>query len=938
MSENPTQTQRQTFPPRLFALWARVARRCAVVVLLAAISLSGFCLYYTGRHLGMNTDTLEMLSAELPWRRLDNRYKQEFPQYRDDMVAVIEAATPDQAADAARALYRELSTRDKHWSEVFHAGSLDLFAESALLYLDEDELQDLADRLALIQPFLATLARDPTLAGLFTMLSEAIAALDDGEEFDLRPLLREINRALAASATDADHRMSWQLLMNPDEARPDASSRATRREFILLKPKLDYSILTPAAAPLAAIRRLLRQTDLENEYGVRVRMTGAAALQHEELAAVTRGTVLAAALALIMVTGVMLAGLRSARLMLCALFSLFTGLSATAAFAAWTVGALNLISVAFTVLYIGLGVDFAIHFCLRYREHLLAGADNDQALERAASHIGGALFLCALSTAVGFFAFMPTDYRGVAELGWIAGFGMLFSFLITLTLLPALLRLFPLRTKAAARARKDNARPPSLPSRLSRSLSRLPLLLSRAPHRYCKTVTAAAFLLFILALMPAADLRFDPNPLNLHAPDGEAVRAYRDLLADKSVSPWTAIALAADEQQAQALVAALARLPTVDKSVYLGDFIPPRQEAKLDVIDELALLLGELHAPETAAAATRFNEAATRTALAALRERLAQSRSSSRPGAAAAEWTRLQTQLARLAQENSAGLRQAQIALLRALPGRLAALDAALRAAPITRDSLPEELRRRWRSDNGYYRVEVFPARDLQDQAALREFVAALRSVGRGAGAHSDGATPLDDAAIFNDAPLFQDAPQFTGAPLIHLGAGEAVAAAFAQAFASALLVIALLLLLLRRKKTDAVYVLAPLSMALVFTAAAAAMLEMPLNFANIIALPLILGIGVDSGIHIVHRFRADAPADGNILRSSSARAVVVSSFTTMAGIGNLAVSPHAGTASMGALLTIGVLLTLFCMVIVLPALLSWRGGGQTRGGEKHRA
>ena len=151
-------------------------------------------------------------------------------------------------------------------------------------------------------------------------------------------------------------------------------------------------------------------------------------LAHEEMLSVMKGTKTAIVLALALVTVIMLVGLGSARLALVTMISLVTGLLFTAAFATLTVGELNLISVAFAVLYIGLGVDFAIHYCLRYREHLIDGADRRHALEQTSVNVGGSLFLCAVSTAIGFFAFIPTDYTGVAELGWISGFGMFISF------------------------------------------------------------------------------------------------------------------------------------------------------------------------------------------------------------------------------------------------------------------------------------------------------------------------------------------------------------------------------------------------------------------------------------------------------------------------------------------------------------------------------
>ena len=223
----------------------------------------------------------------------------------------------------------------------------------------------------------------------------------------------------------------------------DGAGDTRYREFILTQPKLDYAGFFPATPAIDSIRGAYDELGIAASPGAALRLTGATMLAHEEMLSVMKGTETAILLALCLVTVIMVTGLSSLRLALVTVISLVTGLAYTAAFAILTVGELNLISVAFAVLYIGLGVDFAIHYCLRYREHLIDGADRGGALDQTSVNIGGSLFLCAVSTAIGFFAFIPTDYTGVAELGWISGFGMFISFAVTITVIPALLSLLP---------------------------------------------------------------------------------------------------------------------------------------------------------------------------------------------------------------------------------------------------------------------------------------------------------------------------------------------------------------------------------------------------------------------------------------------------------------------------------------------------------------
>ena len=862
--------------------WTGVVQKAGVAVLVVIFALAFFAVRYTAANLSMNTDTEHMLSEDLTWRKLDQEYEKHFPQYDNNILIVMEAATPDQARDAAALLYQHLKQEQALFEFVFYPDALALFRESGLLYLDTDELQDLSDNLAEVQPFLARLARDPSLRGLFEVLADALDALEDGEEIDINPVLTRINAALEAVQDNRPYRLSWQELMSGDEpgetGPPGAGAGKTPyREFILTQPKLDYGGFFPATPAIGKINQLYEDLGIASSPGARMRLTGATALSHEEMLSVMKGTETAAVLALCMVTAILLFGLGSVKLALVTVISLVTGLALTAAFATLTVGELNLISVAFAVLYIGLGVDFAIHYCLRYREHLIDGEERRRALEQTSANIGGSLFLCAISTAIGFFAFIPTAYTGVAELGWISGFGMLISFAITLTVIPALLSLLPFK--------------PGAPVRMFGG-SRLVDLHAG------KILGGAAFLALASALL-LTGLRFDHNPLNLHDRDGAAVTTFRQLLADNDLNPWTAIMIAGDTAQAGSYRERFARLDQVEKVVSVTDFIPGDQDEKLFIIDEMNLLLGDVSpaaqpGPETQTSGARL------AALRAFREKLQEA------GLDDPVIARLRANLGQFLEKHNGGsgndLAQLERALLASLPGRLDALNASLNADYVSLDNLPEQLERLWLSAGGAHRIEIFPKQDMQDEAALREFVRAIQSV----------------------------SPQVTGAPVINLEASDAVAAAFRQAFLYAFIAISFMLYILLGRKRDVLLVLAPLLTAAVITGGISVLAGMPLNFANVIALPLLLGIGVDSGIHIIHRFRTDLPDGKNILATSSARAVAVSSLTTMGGIGNLALSPHAGTASLGLLLTLGIGVTLVCMLLVLPALLTFVGRGRT--------
>ena len=862
-------------PDNILSFWVGLVEKYYLMIILLIMAGSVFALIYTVRNLGMNTSTTDMLSPDLEWRQLDLKIDKLFPQFTNNILVVIEASTPDEANDAGKILYEHLQNETGIFRFIYYPSGLPFFKTSSLLYLDTDELQDLADNLAAIQPFLSRLTMDQSIRGLFNMLSDAVEAKIDGTKIDLTSITEEINSAFIAVENDRHYRLSWQSLMRGNEDK-----KSIYRDFIVLQPVLDYGGLFPAEAAIKKIHSLAKNLQLTTKNNINVRLTGSVVLSYEELQSVSRGMGLSVIIAFSLVAVILIAGLRSIWLVLSTLITLLTGLIYTAWFATVTVGELNLISVAFAILYIGLGVDFAIHFCLRYREQTGLGKNSSAALKNTIIGIGKSLALCAVTTAIGFYAFIPTDYVGVAELGWISGTGMLISLLITLTLLPALLKLFPVTYNTNDPAPRN--------TNLLRIIN--------FPVTHSGSIKITTLILAILSLFLVTKLQFDHNTLHLQSPKIESVKTYLDLLADPDNSPWTGTMLADSESMAIRLDKQLSKLPLVEKVVWLNNFIPEGQDEKLGIIEEMDLLLGGI----TTTAQLSVPQDSER--MASIRTFNQWLKTLLDSGEKDPVYRRLHLTINSFLEKTDSldesgkhdFLNRLEKSLLATFPGRLDALLEAMNADYITRDSLPDEVKSLW-YNNGYYRLEIYPKENLVENEAMRHFVTEIKS----------------------------EIPQVVGAPVVSIEAGDAVVKAFKQAFSYAFIATVLLLLILVEKKIDTVFILIPLLLAALFTGAISVLLGIPLNFANIIALPLLLGIGVDSGIHILHRVRSAPPENGNLLASSSARAVVISALTTIFSIGNLAFSPHLGTASMGKLLTIGITMTLICTLIVLPSLLA---------------
>lgn len=864
---------------RLLMAGVTWTQRRALWVVLIALAAGAAMLHYTLGHLSVDTNNQNMLSPELDWRKAEAELDRLFPNTGGGLVAVIDAETPELADDAQRRLVERLRAKKEYFSEVTATETEAYFRRNGLLFLDAEELQKLAEGLTQAQPFLGVLNQDPSLHGLFTLLTRAITH-SAAAGFDMSGAIGNIAEGVDAATDDRFYRLSWQGMLG-GPARANA-----QRRFIQITPVRDFSQLLPAEKPINAVRSLAQEMKLDPAHGVTLRLTGTVALEHEELQTAFTGMGLALGVAMLMVMVLLYMALRSVRLVIAAVLTLIYGLLVTAAFAAAAVGHLNLISVAFGMLYVGLGLDYALYLCMQYRELLAQGVRHEEALARAAGDVGGFMLVCAATTSLGFFAFVPTPFTGIAELGVISGAGMFISLALSLTLLPALISLMP------PDASRIQLRPVG-DGWLGRILS--------WPYAYARQIWVGSALLACGALLLLPQARFDYDPINLRDPAAESVATFRDLVKDPNIPTLTLSAVAPDAQSARELSQKLGALPLVSRAFSLLDFVPRDQDDKLLMIEDLSFSLGPMLSSVKPVQTTAHGSDVQ--ALQALRAVLPDY-VKSQSGVAAEKARALSQALdafdAGLKQADAAGqvqlLQRLRETLLAAIPAHLADLKTSLQAAPVSEKDIPAGMISGWRSADGHYRVEIWPKERLDNPAAIEAFVAQVRGAYPGA----------------------------VGSAVGMIESGHSVVRAFQQAFLYSFIAITVLLLVLLRSVGDTLLVLIPLTLAGLLTVAGGVLLNIPFNFANVIALPLILGVGVDYGVYLVQRGRG-AMAGTNILQTSTARAVLFGALITMANFGNLALAQHPGMVSMGLLLTIGLGMTLLCALVLLPSLLARR-------------
>ena len=850
--------------PNIPATLGRITATCAtrprlVAALATILALLGLLTIRTD--LGVSTDTGTLFSASLPWKQRQNELRDDFPQTKNILVAVIDAAIPEEADATADALAAALQGDKVHFSAVDEPNASPFLQRNGLLYVGTDALRALLDQTVDAQPFLGQLAADPSLDGL----AGALSLIGQGvvrQHADLTafaPALRRFDAALAAPGRP----LSWQMLL----AGPVASM-AGRYRFVLVKPQLDYGALQPGARATQAIRLAAARLEFVRAGSARVRITGPVALDDDEFSTVAKGAAGGLLGSLVLVTLWLWIAVRSWRLMVPILATLILGLDLTAAFAALAVGTLNLVSVAFAVLFVGLAVDFAIQFSVRFREASTTHHDTASALGTAGRRCGGQILVAALSTAAGFLAFTPTSFAGVAQLGLIAGIGMLVAFACTMTALPAFIAL---------------CRPAPEAGEVGFAWARRADGVIAAYRRPVLAVSAALALLGF-GLLPW--LVFDGNPLHTKNQTSESVTTLNDLAADPITNPYSIETLVPSIGDVAKLAARLARLPTVSGTISLDSLVPADQPTRLAMIADAAAILAPsldvTPAPAPNAAALR----------AGLRRALPSMLAASRTLPPDHPYVTLTHDFAQLETAPDARLLAASAGLTRFLPSQLATLRTVLGAGPVTRADIPHDLADQWITPDGQAKLQVLPTRAAQDSAGLHRFVAEVSAVD----------------------------PQASGAAVAIVRSADTIVAAFRFAAVSALAAITAILFIALRRLLDTMLVLAPLLLSALLTVIAAVALPLPLNFANIIALPLLLGVGVSFNVYFVMNWRAGRTMP---LGSATARAVLFSALTTATAFGSLALSGHPGTASMGRLLLVSLGCTLVSTLVFSPALLA---------------
>lgn len=888
----------------MYRVLARVALTYPRTITTFAILLSLLSILSTIAKLEFKTSRLDLVSSREKSHQLFRQYRQEFGE--PSRIAVVIQGNDRKRAEAfATDLGNRLAAQGEQIEEVFYRIDLEPFKQKALFYLSKEELLDLRRKLEEHQELLRALAASPGLNSFFELINREITSGLVGHLFtgflleeEKRPvdlsllisLLRQLNDRVEGAA---DFPSPWETMLTGEKWKPSKDgylwSDDDRFLFVLVNPKATPGSFERFKGAVESVRASIAQ--LRKGYpDLEVGVTGVAVLESDEMRVAQRDMTIATLISLIGVAVLYFALFKGVIRPLLALGTLVIGVCWALGFATFTLGHLNIITVAFAPMLIGLGIDYGSYLIARYEEERAAGKGVQEALVQTFIATGPGILTTALTTTLTFGALLFSGFKGLVELGLISGGGILLILLATLTVLPSLLVLQERGGERCVVGRRAEAFHGGYLEGL---------------YRFPWVTLFASGVLVTLSFLALKRVEADFNLLHLQAEGTESVVWERKLLENAKRSAWFGVVLADRLEEAREKEKALEALPSVAKVESITSLIPGDQERKVRLIKGLRPFLHDVSLRRDGAEPVDLE--ALLSTLGRIRFKMLEEGEAAwdpekKPPLKEMREVRalIDRFIEKVKEKKQEEVYQALTAyqeeLVRDLGDKLDLLRLNLEAKPMTLTDLPRALRERFVGRNGRYRLLVFPAEDIWEPGPLQRFVQEIRTVD----------------------------PNALGDPVLGFEHMRAMKEGYEKAGLYALLGVSLLAFLRFREWRSFLLALIPLAGGSLWTLGFMGLFQVRFNLANLIVLPLITAPALESGIMIVYRFqeergRSKAPAP---LPKSTGRAVTFSALSTMVGFGSLMISRHRGILSIGLLLTFGVGCVLLASLTVLPALL----------------
>ncbi len=883
------------FLDRFFLNVERFAYTHSIAVILISLLIAGLSVWFTVEKLSFKNNRGDLVAKKLAYVEMYEKYRHEFEDF-DGMMVVVADKDPENMKGFTDSFVNKLRQYPQDFLKIFHRIDTKYFRTKGLLYLDHEELVDLGNKIESHENFLEDVNASPGLnqlvksinteisAGMVDSLLTGFIGGEDSEEekdetADLSLLINLEQQMLAHLKGETTYRSPWNSFLTDSEKSIAEDgylvSEDEKLMFILIVPNEDNKAATAIPDSIGFLRDLIEETRAQFP-GIEVGLTGEDVIAADEMYTTQVDVQKASQIALAGIALLFILAYRGVVKPLLAIFALVIALCWSMGWTTLAVGHLNILTIVFTTILIGLGIDFGIHILERYKEERTAGDDVLQALQKTVQGTGRGNFAGAVTTAMAFGGMILTDFVGIAELGKISGGGILLCMISMILLLPALITVEEKITK-----------PRYLPKRSDRK--------GRLLEKFFKNYRAIIFvsmILFVLSLLSLRTVAFDYNILNLQAHGTEAVKYEMKVIETAGRSAWSVAVLADSLEETRKKHKALEKLSTVGNVESIISTLPEEQEKKIETIKELAPLLSDLEV-ETDLVPVSY----ARLIKTMKRVRFKLQGKEDKGGVTKArklaqsfldESEKVDVEVA------EKRLNSFSEKLFADYRGKIADLKKNVSASPVIVEDMPENLRERYISRNGVYLINVYPSVDVWDIDKRNKFVKQLKQVDPNATGNA--------IHMFESTRLMKDGYVYGGI--------------------YAMVAIFIYLLCSFGNLRGTLVVLLPVAVGSAWTVGIMDLIDVSFNLANLVILPLIIGIGVVNGVHIVHRYREETDRNINVLSRSTGQGVVLSSLTTIIGFGSLMVADHQGVHSLGLVLSLGVGCCLIASITVLPSIL----------------
>ena len=893
--DNGELSEKLSIIDRFFLNIERLAYTHSIVVIIASLLTASLSVWFAVEKLSFKNDRGDLVANNLDYVEAYEKYRQEFEDF-DGMMVVISGQDPERMKEFSDFLVAKIKLHSQSFSTVFHKVDTEYFREKGLLYLKKSELVDLVIKINSHKNFLRKINRSPGLNELMESINAEISTgmvssiltgfleneysqRDKDETGDLSFLIALEKQMLLYLQGKESYRSPWISFLTGGKKSLNEEgylvSANERLMFILLahneNNKEDRSTLNS----INLLRKLIKKTHTEFPE-IEVGLTGEDVIAADEMAITQVDVRNASQIALFGVTLLFIIAYRGVIKPLFAVLSLVIALCWSVGWATLVVGHLNILTIVFTTILIGLGIDFGIHILERYKEERMSGSNALNALQKTVQGTGRGNFAGAVTTALAFGGMVFTDFIGIVELGKISSGGIFFCMISMILVLPAFISL-----------EEKIRKPKYAQERFEYRASWLELCFKS--HRL---VIFVAMFLIVLSLFSLRAVKFDYNLLNLQAHGTEAVKYEMKVIEQAGRSAWSVAILTDSLEETIKKHHALEKLSAVGNVESIVSLLPENQKEKIEYIKELRPFLRDL---TVKAEVSQVSQPSLIKTMKKIRFKL----QGKEDKGEVAEARKLSQVFLDVSEEQSVEITEKRLNkfseyLFADYRDKVADLKMNIDVSPVSVAEIPKSLRKRYVSQNGVYLITVYPSVDVWNIDQREEFLRQLRQV--------DPSATGNAIHMFESTRLMRDG--------------------YVQGGLYALVAIFIYILISFGNVRTTLIVLLPVVVGSIWTVGIMGLLGIAFNLANLVILPLIIGVGVVNGIHIVHRYREETDKSINILSKSTGRGVVLSSLTTMIGFGSLMVADYQGVYSLGLILTLGVGCCLLASITVLPCVL----------------